>query len=57
MEIKNIDEKLEVHQSEIQRNNQMIEELNFNFVSLKEQLDREKESTKNEERKNKLLRE
>ncbi len=35
----------------------MIEELNFNFVSLKEQLDREKESTKNEERKNKLLRE
>lgn len=41
--IKNIDEKLEVHREEINRNNHIIEELNRGFLSLKEQLDKEKE--------------
>ena len=35
----------------------MIEELSQNFINLKEQLEKEREMTYNEERKNKLLRE
>lgn len=40
--IKNIDEKLEVHQSEISRNGQIIDELTLNFNALRDHLDREK---------------
>ena len=53
--IKNIDEKLEVHQSEINKNHQIIEELSQNFTNLKTQIDKEKENVMNQERKNKLL--
>lgn len=45
-----------MHQSEIDRNHQIIEELNHNFMNLKVHLDKEKENTQNEEKKNKLLR-
>lgn len=38
--IKTIDAKLEVHQSEINKNNNIIEELNHNFAQLREQLER-----------------
>lgn len=38
--IKNIDEKLEVHQSEINKNHQIIEELSQNFTNLKTQIDK-----------------
>ncbi len=54
--IKNIDKKLEVHQSEINKNHQIIEELSQNFTNLKTQIDKEKENVMNQERKNKLLR-
>lgn len=46
-----------MHQSEINRNNHIIEELSNNFIMLKEQLEKEREHSLNEERKNKLLRE
>jgi hypothetical protein len=43
--IKNIDEKLYYHESEIEKNNRIIKELTEEFVLIKEQFMREKERT------------
>lgn len=55
--IKTIDQKLEVHQSEIERNGAIIEELTNTLVSLKGQFVLEREKVEGEEKKNKQLRE
>lgn len=53
--IKNIDEKLEVHQSEIEKNNGIISELTSNFNFLRNQLSQEKEKVLFSEKRNKQL--
>ena len=55
--MKNIDVKLEMHNTEIQKNHDIIDQLNHNFANMKEHLDKEREATLAEVKKNRLLRE
>lgn len=54
--IRNIDEKLELHQSEIDKNNSIIQELNHKFDYFQSELQREKELLSAEEKRNRNLR-
>ena len=54
--IRNIDEKLELHQSEIDKNNSIIQELNHKFDYFQNQLQREQELLSAEEKRNRSLR-